>query len=200
MHACWFRRKRRLRRKLALDALHDTDTDPDGFGRLENPGATYQETSDRIFLAPRYGRAPQALACRPRTRQAGSDTLDDHGALELGEYAHHLKHGLAGRRRCVDPLLVQVQIDALTVQLAQERDQILQRPAEAIDRPGRNKIKLPARDPPAQAIKCGSFIALFGAAYPLIRKRSEDLPAVTLGSDHEFALLVLDRLLGRRYP
>ena len=31
----------------------------------------------------------------------------NHGALELGKYAHHLKHRLAGRRRGVDPLLAQ---------------------------------------------------------------------------------------------
>jgi hypothetical protein len=36
----------------------------------------------------------------------------DHGALELGEHAHHLKHGIASRRRGVDALLMQEQFDA----------------------------------------------------------------------------------------
>jgi hypothetical protein len=34
------------------------------------------------------------------------DALGDHCSLELGEYAHHLEHCLAGGRRGVDALLV----------------------------------------------------------------------------------------------
>src|SRR6266436_3528433 len=33
-------------------------------------------------------------------------------ALELGKHAEHLKHGLAGRRGCVETLLMQKQVDA----------------------------------------------------------------------------------------
>jgi hypothetical protein len=47
----------------------------------------------------------------------------DHRALGLGEYAHHLKHRLAGRRRGVETLLVQEQVNAERVQLAEEADQ-----------------------------------------------------------------------------
>jgi hypothetical protein len=42
----------------------------------------------------------------PRSLQAGANTLADHGALELGKHAAHLEHGLAGRRRGVDALLM----------------------------------------------------------------------------------------------
>jgi hypothetical protein len=41
----------------------------------------------------------------------------DHGALELGKYTHHLKRRLARRRRRVEPLLMQEQINAECVQL-----------------------------------------------------------------------------------
>ncbi len=55
----------------------------------------------------------RGLALGLGSRQAGLEVLDDHGALKFGKYAHHLEHGLARRRRSIEPLLVQVEIDAL---------------------------------------------------------------------------------------
>ena len=40
------------------------------------------------------------------------DPLPDHAAFKLGKGARHLKHELAGRRRGVDGLLIEVKIDA----------------------------------------------------------------------------------------
>jgi hypothetical protein len=42
----------------------------------------------------------------------GMDSLADHAALKLGKGAGNLKHKLSGRRRGVDQLLVEVQINA----------------------------------------------------------------------------------------
>ena len=50
---------------------------------------------------------PQCLPCAFARAMPDLDPLLDHRALELGEYAHHLKHGLAGGRRGVEALLVQ---------------------------------------------------------------------------------------------
>jgi hypothetical protein len=47
-----------------------------------------------------------ALALVLGPRKASADPFLDHGALELGEYTHHLEHRLASRRRGVDSLLV----------------------------------------------------------------------------------------------
>ena len=66
---------------------------------------------------------------------AGADSLLHDRSLELGEHAHHLKQRLACRRGCIEALLVQVQINALAVQLAEQPDEILQRSAETIHRP-----------------------------------------------------------------
>jgi hypothetical protein len=44
--------------------------------------------------------------------QTGHDPLADHRPLELGKYAQHLEHGAAGRRRCIEALLMQGQVDA----------------------------------------------------------------------------------------
>lgn len=43
--------------------------------------------------------------------KTGADALLNHRPLELREYAHHLEHGLAGWRRCLEPLLMQVKVD-----------------------------------------------------------------------------------------
>ncbi len=57
----------------------------------------------------------------------------DHGAFELREDAHHLKHRLAGWRRGVEALLMEHEVDSERAQLGQEADEILQRPAQPID-------------------------------------------------------------------
>ncbi len=44
--------------------------------------------------------------------EPGVDTLADHGALELCEDTHHLEQGLSSWRGGIDPLTVQVQINA----------------------------------------------------------------------------------------
>ena len=84
------------------------------------------------------GRTPRWMDCRPTDRlatlgalglgprHAGHHALADDRALELGKYAEHLKHRLAGRRRGVEALLVQVQLDPERVQLGEEGDKVLQ--------------------------------------------------------------------------
>jgi hypothetical protein len=65
----------------------------------------------------------------------------DHGSLEFSEDAHHLKHLLPRRCGRVESLLVKVEIDFQSMDFGQA-DQILQRSAESIDRPGYNHIEL----------------------------------------------------------
>jgi hypothetical protein len=49
--------------------------------------------------------------------QASIDALLDRGALELCEDAHHLKHRLARRRRGVQVLLVEVEVDLARLEM-----------------------------------------------------------------------------------
>jgi hypothetical protein len=44
--------------------------------------------------------------------EACADPFLDHGALELGEHTHHLKHGFACRRGGVESLLVKIEVDS----------------------------------------------------------------------------------------
>ena len=71
-------------------------------------------------------------ACLGREHeQAGVDSVLGDAALELGEHAHHLEQRLAAGRRGVHALLMEVQVDLEGMQLGQERDQVLQRPAKS---------------------------------------------------------------------
>jgi hypothetical protein len=68
---------------------------------------------------------PKAPPLDPGLLEPGANPLADHLALELGEHTHHLEQRLAAWRGRIDPLAIQVQIDPLRVDLAEEGDQIL---------------------------------------------------------------------------
>ena len=66
-----------------------------------------QGVTDSLFQCSGYPRAAELFALATGPRKPGADSFLNHRALELGKYAHHLKHGLAGRRRGVEALLMQ---------------------------------------------------------------------------------------------
>jgi hypothetical protein len=66
------------------------------------------------------GRTAQPHALGAGASETGMDTLSDNRALELGEYTEHLKQGAAGRRRGIDTLHMQIEIDTVGVDLLQE--------------------------------------------------------------------------------
>ena len=61
----------------------------------------------------------------------------------IGKDAEHLEHGLAGRGRGVEALLMQEQIDLERVKLGQETNEVLQAAPETIDVPGHHHVELP---------------------------------------------------------
>ena len=95
---------------------------------------------------------------------------------------------------------MKVEINALGVQLAEEGDQLLQRAAKAIDRPGRHLIEFAPSDAVAEAIVTRPLVAALGAADPGIGIGGNHIPAVPLGDGRKLALLVLDGLLCRGDP
>src|SRR5262249_48612641 len=79
---------------------------PAGGGRGVAIGWKSRQSLTDSFLQRRgYRRPTKTLPLAPGPRSA--DAFLNHGALELGKYAHHLKHRLACRRRGVEPLLAQ---------------------------------------------------------------------------------------------
>jgi hypothetical protein len=97
-----------------------------------------------IYLGP-----AELLALIPGPPKACAHPLLDHRPLELGEHAHHLEQGLAGRRRGVETLLVQEQV-------------------QPVDTPGHDDIVLTARGSLAEGIELRTLVPAFGTADAMI--------------------------------
>ena len=67
---------------------------------------------DSLFELGVYPRAAKLFALTLGPRKPSTDSFLNHRALELGEDAHDLKHGLAGWRRGVETLLMQKKVNA----------------------------------------------------------------------------------------
>src|SRR4029450_1777633 len=93
----------------AADALHCRwiDAEPLGNDPCARPPRSRQSLTDSFFQRRGYRRPTEPLPLAPGPRKPGADAFLNHGALELGKYAPHLKHRLASRRRGVEPLLAQ---------------------------------------------------------------------------------------------
>jgi hypothetical protein len=70
-------------------------------------------------------RPSEAFPLCPSSGESSVDPLSDHGALELGEDAHHLEHGFARRRRRIDRLAMKVEVDTGAMDFPEEADEIL---------------------------------------------------------------------------
>ena len=109
----------------AADPLHRAGIDAELLGDFANTRATRLVKrlmdSHFEFRGNRRPAKPFALALGPRKPSA--DSFLDYAALELGKDAHHLEHRLAGRRRGVETLLVQEQVDPESMQFGQEAQQ-----------------------------------------------------------------------------
>ena len=86
------------------------------------------------------------------------------------------------------------------MQVAQDLDQILQRPPEAIDRPGSDHIELPPRHALEQRIQARPVLATLGARYAIVGEDLHQLPAMPFGDRLKFAPLVRRVLSGGRHP
>ena len=89
-------------------------------------------TLDSFFQGGVDLRSPELFAGLHGPPKPCADTLADHAALKLGEGAGDLKHEPPGRRGRVNRLLVEVQIDAASLQLLNCAKEIDQRAAEPI--------------------------------------------------------------------
>jgi hypothetical protein len=106
--------------------MNGSGADAECLRRFEDPSPGRQLLLDALDDYLAHWTTPKPLSLAPRPREAALDALDNHGALELGKDAHHLKHRLTGWRASVDTLLMEVEINALGVEFAKEGDQLLQ--------------------------------------------------------------------------
>ena len=74
------------------------------------------------FRFCRKARPTQAGSIGPRSRKARADPFRYHGPLELRKHTHHLKHGPPAGRGRIQPLGVQIKVNAEGVQFRKELD------------------------------------------------------------------------------
>ena len=111
-----------------------------------------------------YRRSAKPFPLATGPRQPSADSFLDHRPLELGEYAHHLKHRLVGRCRGVDPLLVQEQVDLERMQLGQQRGSRI---------PRGMRLTYPCRQTLRSSIQCIRFMVGASSLSPLHEQRAQ---------------------------
>jgi hypothetical protein len=139
------------------------------------PGA-FRAARIRFSNSGAIRRSPKLLALTLGPPKASANPLLNDGPLELTKHAQHLKHGFAASRRRVDALLVQKQIDANTVNVIQEADQVLQAPAKAIDGPHHDHVELPTRSGFMEGIKGWPLVPSLSARNAVILVNLHNLP------------------------
>jgi hypothetical protein len=173
------------------DTLHGADADAQLAGDLLDALALTARRSDSsLDYLGRTGSA-EGLALSPRTLESGPNPLANHCPLELGEHATHLEHGLAGHGRGVDALSVQVQIDALGLQIGQQDNELLQRSSQSIDGPGHHQIDLPPDDRVVEPIVSRSLIPTLRTADAMVNVLGVDVPIHALGDSPQLLELVV---------
>jgi hypothetical protein len=132
--------------------------------------------------------------------EPGTDTFLDHGPLKLGKDPHHLEHSRTGRGGRIDPLLVQIKVDPERMNFGQKGYQVLQGPAEPIDRPGHDHVELALGRVSAQRIELWTLVPAFGTADAVILVNFGDLVPLAGRDLAKFALLVRGGLIDSRNP
>ena len=108
------------------DSLHDTDAHAKVTSNRFDAFTLLPGYPDGLLFGRGNSWPTEGLAGSLGALPAGTPPLLNHPALEFREYASHLKHRLACRGGGVDALLMQIQVDILSVNLAEERDQVSQ--------------------------------------------------------------------------
>src|SRR5215472_13219087 len=143
-----------------------------------------------LFKLGGYARPPKLFALVLGAPKPGADSFCDHRPLKLGEHAKHLKHGLPARRRGVQALLMQEQINVQGMQLGQEGNKILQAAAEPIDAPSHDHVELALSGIAQKAIELRPLVPALSAADAVILVDTDDLAAHAAGNLAQLPLLV----------
>lgn len=157
---------------MLTDAVYDALYRAHGDARFPrdrvNPSRFGAEGSDGRLDTRTHPRSPEHLSLRTSSRKPLLYSLLDHRSLKFSEDATHLKKRLAGGRSRIDSLLVQIKIDALTVHLVEEVDQMLQAATQAIDRPGGEDVEFFPHGCLVHLVESRALITPFGTAEPMI--------------------------------
>src|SRR6516225_1871271 len=184
---------------LLPNALHRSCADAALTRHLPYAFAATQMRLDALFKRGIDPRPTELRALCDRAFKASVDALPDHAALKLGKRTADLKHELAGRRRGVDRLLVEVEIDAAGLQRLDRAQQVDQASSDAINTPRHDDVELAPGRILEHLVEAWTPIAALCAANACITVLLDDVPAPPFGDLAQGGDLVLDGLLVGRY-
>jgi hypothetical protein len=101
---------------------------------------------------------PNPSPLRPDARQAGPDAFLDAAPLELCEGGQDVQLQPAGRRPEVDALAEADEPDPEVVQVAEQRDEMPQTPAQPIQPPADQDVEPPPSGVPQEVVQGGPAI------------------------------------------
>src|SRR5262245_26032984 len=179
---------------LLPNPVHRADTDAVPLGDLAHAavGARDPPLEGVIDAGPTEHRA-----VGPRPGHAGTDALGDHLTFEGREHAEHAEHRATRRRARVQLLAVEIEVDPERVNFREERDEVLQRAAEAVDAPCHDDVELPLSSIAEQAVELGSAAPTLGTTDAAVLVDADDLVAHAGRDLEQLARLVLGVLLTR---
>jgi len=158
--------------------------------QLKPPPSSLRDRGSRLRSSGRPDRWlwPQLTQRRTVSIPTPNCAATDR-ALELGKHTKHLKHRLASRRGRVEALLIQVQIDPERVQFGEQADEVLEAPAQPIDRPRHHHVKPTAGSVTLEPIKLRAPVAALGSRDTVVGVDLDDGVAHALGSGPKLELL-----------
>jgi hypothetical protein len=180
--------------QLGLEPLHGAVGQADQLGRAVDANPLTERPARLLDGVGIIERAAKRLAGGHGPFETGMDSSLDHVALEFGKCAGHLQHQLARGCGGVDRLLIEVQVNPDRLKRLDGIEQVNQRAAHAIDRPGHDYVELQALGPFEQVIEAGPILPGLGAADPQVAEGLDDLPTARFGHLGQCRNLILDGL------
>ena len=89
---------------------------------------------------------------------------------------------------------MEVEIDPLRLEIAEEPHQVLEGAAEAINGPGRDQVELSAGYPTQEGIKLRPLVPALCSANPLVNELGDDAPSMPFCNLAKLADLVVSAL------
>src|SRR4029077_10084899 len=132
--------------------------------------------------------------------EACFDALANHGPLKFSKGACYLENELAHWGRCVDGLLIQIQIYAACLEVLDRVEQVDEGTAQAVNRPCHDDIELPPTGVLEHRIEARPSVSPLGARDARIAIDLDHIPSTPHGDLPQLAHLIFDRLRVRADP
>src|SRR5262245_39601235 len=195
--------------ELPFQTVDGAHAQPDQFGGLDDAGAFGELAAcqfNLLGLSARpaklgaYNAAPGLKLTVPSQLvpddlEARTDPLLDHAALELGESAGDLEQQLAMWRGRIEMLLIEIEVDADSLEVLDCLQQVSQGPPQPVYRPGNDDVEPAPSGILEHAVEPWSLIASLRTADAGIPVDLLNCPATALGNLPKLPYLVLNRLM-----